>query len=82
MSLESIAVMSSEVACQTIALCEGWRHPARLPGVFTTGLKAWPRGLRPRRCGLDSALNDGYEDDQAQLNEKNVILKWSPDYEM
>jgi membrane-associated phospholipid phosphatase len=25
------------------------------------GLKAWPRGLRPLRCSLDSARNDSYE---------------------
>jgi len=67
MTLESIAVMSSEVACQAIALCEVWRHPARLLGVVTTGLEAWPRGLRPRRCSLDSARNDGYENDQGHL---------------
>src|SRR5215475_13589120 len=28
--LEFIAVMSSEVACQAVALCEGCRHPTKL----------------------------------------------------
>jgi hypothetical protein len=28
---------------------------------FATGLKAWPRGLRPLRCSLDFARNDLYE---------------------
>jgi len=30
-------------------------------GSYAAGLKAWPRGLRPLRCSLDSARNDGYE---------------------
>ena len=28
---------------------------------YAAGWKAWPRGLRPLRCSLDSARNDGYD---------------------
>jgi hypothetical protein len=32
--------------------------PAALPTGIATGLKAWPRGLRPLRCSVDFARND------------------------
>src|SRR6516225_3699703 len=35
-------------------------YPAKLTGI-ATGLKAWPRKLRPLRCSLDFARNDVYE---------------------
>ena len=31
---------------------------AALPTGIVTGLKAWPRGLRPLRCSLGFARND------------------------
>jgi len=34
-------------------------HPAKLPVTWPVGLKAWPRGLRPLRCSLDFARNEG-----------------------
>jgi hypothetical protein len=34
------------------------KDPEALPFAIATGWKAWPRGLRPLRCGLDFARND------------------------
>jgi hypothetical protein len=34
------------------------KDPAALPTGIATGLKAWPRALRPLRCSLDFARND------------------------
>jgi len=40
-------------------------------GSYATGLKAWPRGLRPLRCSLDSVWNDGY-DKKLIVNRKKI----------
>jgi len=40
-------------------------------GSYATGLKAWPRGLRPLRCSLDSVWNDGY-DKKLIVNRKRI----------
>jgi len=40
-------------------------------GSYATGLKAWHRGLRPLRCSLDSARNDGY-DRKLIVNRKRI----------
>jgi len=50
--------MSSEVACQAVALREGWRHLAKFPLRWATGWKAWPRRILRLRCSLDSAPDD------------------------
>jgi hypothetical protein len=34
------------------------KDPVELLFGYATGLKAWPRGLRPLRCSLDFARND------------------------
>ena len=34
------------------------KDPAALALSISTGLKAWPRGLRPLRCSLDFTRND------------------------
>ena len=38
-----MGVVSSEVACQAVALCEGWRHPAKLPQSCATGFLDFAR---------------------------------------
>ena len=50
--------MSSEVACQAVALCEGWRHPVKLPKVA------------PRDSS--TALGMTFMDDRARFKASNV----------
>ena len=60
----ALFVMSSEVACQAVASCEGWRHPAKLPQSYATGFLDFARNDRLRqffcffRCERDTVHCD------------------------
>jgi len=51
--------MTNETTCHPKRSAAESKDPAALPIGMATGLKAWHRGLRPLRCSLDCARNDG-----------------------